>query len=105
MKRFFVVLVAACFAFALAGGAMASPAAKKVEYDGKGKGKVVFDGKTHAAAGLKCADCHSKPKLFGMKKSELKMSDMKAGKSCGACHDGKKTFAIKECAKCHIQQK
>jgi len=103
MKRFFIVLVAACFAFALAGGAMAVGPGKKVEWDEKTQGKVVFDGKAHADAGLKCNDCHTK--IFKMKKSEHKMADMQAGKECGACHDGKKSFGVKadakECAKCH----
>ena len=103
MKRFFVVLVAACFVFALAGGAMAVGPGKKVEWDEKTQGKVVFDGKAHADPGLKCADCHTK--IFKMKKSEHKMADMQAGKECGACHDGKKAFSVKadakECAKCH----
>lgn len=101
MKRFFSIIVAVCFLFSLAAFAMASGPAKKVEYDGGGSGKVVLDGKSHAAAGLKCAACHSKPKLFGMKKSALKMAEMKDGKSCGACHDGKQSFAVSECAKCH----
>lgn len=101
MKRFFSIFVAVCFLLSLAGLAMAQGPGKKVEYDEKTQGKVVFDGKVHADAGLKCADCHSKPKLFTMKKSELKMADMKAGKSCGACHDGKKAFSVSECAKCH----
>ena len=105
MKRFFIVLVAACFVFALAGGAMAVGPGKKVEWDEKTQGKVVFDGKAHKDAGLNCADCHTKPKLFAMKKSEHKMADMQAGKFCGACHDGKKSFSVKadakECDKCH----
>lgn len=101
MKRVFSIVVAACFLFSVAGLVMAQGPGKKVEYDEKTNGKVVFDGKSHADAGLKCADCHTKPKLFGMKKSALKMADMNAGKSCGACHDGKKAFGVKECAKCH----
>ena len=101
MKRLFSVVVAVCFLLGLAAFAMAQGPAKKVEYDGGASGKVVFDGKTHADAGSKCADCHSKPKLFGMKKTALKMAEMKDGKSCGACHDGKKAFAVTECAKCH----
>ena len=99
MKRFFIFVVVACFFFSIAGLAMAQGSGKKVEYDEKTTGKVVFDGKTHADAGLKCNDCHTK--IFKMKKSELKMADMKAGKSCGTCHDGKKAFNVTECAKCH----
>ncbi len=101
MKKFFIMVVAACFVLSLAGGALAVGTGKKVEWDEKTTGKVVFDGKSHADAKLKCADCHTKPKLFPMKKGAHKMDDMKAGKSCGACHDGKKAFAVSECAKCH----
>ncbi len=65
---------------------------------------MVFDGKTHADKGLKCADCH--PGNFKMKKGDavLTMKDMEAGKNCGACHNGTKAFGVKEatsCAKCH----
>ncbi len=101
MKRLFVFAVAVCFIFTFAGLAGAVAPGKKVEYDEKTTGKVVFDGKSHATAGTKCAACHTSPKLFGMKKSKLNMADMKAGKSCGACHDGKKAFGVAECAKCH----
>jgi c(7)-type cytochrome triheme protein len=101
MKRFMVMVFAGCFLFAIAGGALAVGTGKKVEFDEKTTGKVIFDGKAHADTGAKCADCHSKPKLFEMKKVSLKMDDMKAGKSCGTCHDGKKAFGVSECAKCH----
>src|SRR5574340_971610 len=86
MKRFFIFAVIACFIFSIAGVAMAVGTGKKVEYDEKTTGKVVFDGKAHADAGLKCNDCHTK--IFKMKKSPNKMADMKAGKSCGTCHNG-----------------
>jgi c(7)-type cytochrome triheme protein len=70
------------------------------------KGKVTFDGKIHADKGLKCADCHSKPKLFEMKKGgdKISMAAMNEGKFCGSCHDGKKAFSVKaaaDCVKCH----
>jgi c(7)-type cytochrome triheme protein len=98
MKKFFVFAVAVCFVFSLTGLAMAVGKGKKIEYDEKTTGKVVFDGNTHAAS--KCKDCHPTP--FKMKKgAKLTMADMKAGKSCGTCHDGKKAFGVKECAKCH----
>ncbi|HEY5292754.1 MAG TPA: cytochrome c3 family protein [Burkholderiales bacterium] len=84
--------------------AVASPG--KLEFAGGPMGKVTFDGKVHADKGLKCADCHTKPKLFEMKKGKdkLTMADMNAGKFCGACHDGTKAFSVKapaDCAKCH----
>ena len=87
------------------GSAMATPPGKTVEFTTP-MGKVTFDGKVHADKGLKCPDCHTKPKLFEMKKGadKMKMADMNAGKYCGACHDGKKAFSVKtpaDCVKCH----
>ncbi len=87
------------------GNALAVPAGK-VEFAGGALGKVTFDAKVHADKGLKCADCHTTPKLFEMKKGKNKitMADMNTGKFCGACHDGKKAFSVKapaDCVKCH----
>lgn len=86
------------------GNVMAVPAGT-VEFASP-MGKVTFDAKVHADKGAKCADCHTKPKLFEMKKGKdkLTMKDMNEGKFCGACHDGKKAFGVKapaDCAKCH----
>ena len=87
------------------GNVMAVPPGKTVEFASP-KGKVIFDGKAHADAGLKCADCHIKPKLFAMKKGgdKITMAAMNEGKFCGACHDGNKAFSVKapaNCVKCH----
>jgi len=87
------------------GNVMAVPSGKTVEF-ASAQGKVTFDGKVHADKGLKCADCHTKPKLFEMKKGggKMTMAAMNEGKSCGACHDGKKAFSVKapaDCVKCH----
>jgi len=105
MKKFFVLALVVVVTLAMAASAFAVPAGKTVEFDGKGAGKVVFDGKIHADKGLKCADCHQSG-LFKMKKGgdTLTMKDMEAGKNCGACHNGTKAFATKDaasCAKCH----
>ncbi len=86
--------------------ALATPAGKNVEFEGGSAGKVVFDGKVHADKGAKCADCHTNPKLFAMKKGadKITMADINAGKSCGSCHDSKKAFKASDaanCAKCH----
>ena len=87
------------------GTVLAAPPGKTVEYEGGGKGKVVFDGKVHADKGLKCPDCH--PKTFAMKKgAAMKMADMGEGKFCGACHNGTRAFKANDdanCAKCHKQ--
>ena len=87
------------------GNIMAVPPGKTLDYSSS-KGKVTFDGKAHAGKGLKCADCHTSPKLFQMKKGadKMTMAAMNDGKFCGACHDGKKAFSVKaaaDCAKCH----
>lgn len=105
MKKFFVVAIVVVMTFVMSVAAFAVPAGKTVEFDGKGAGKVVFDGKTHADKGLKCADCHQSG-LFKMKKGGevLTMKDMEAGKNCGACHNGTKAFSVKDaasCSKCH----
>jgi len=87
------------------GNVMAVPPGKTLEFASP-MGKVTFDGKVHADTGLKCADCHSKPKLFEMKKGgdKMTMAAMNEGKFCGTCHDGKKAFSVKapaDCVKCH----
>src|SRR6185295_15786274 len=87
------------------GNVLAVPTGKTVEFASP-RGKVIFDGKVHADKGLKCADCHTKPKLFEMKKGgdKMTMAAMNEGKFCGTCHDGKKAFSVKapaSCVKCH----
>jgi c(7)-type cytochrome triheme protein len=108
MRKFLVVALVVVVTFAMSVSAFAVPAGKTVEFDGKGAGKVVFDGKMHADKGLKCADCHQSG-LFKMKKGGevLTMKDMEAGKNCGACHNGTKAFGVKDaatCAKCHVKK-
>lgn len=104
MKFSAMVAASAALMFS-AGSVLAVPPGKVVEFDSP-NGKVIFNGKVHADKGLKCADCHTKPKLFEMKKGGDKktMAAMNEGKFCGACHDGKKAFSVKapaDCAKCH----
>ncbi len=87
------------------GSVMAVPPGKTVELASP-MGKVTFDGKVHADKGLKCADCHVKPKLFEMKagKDKITMAAINEGKFCGACHNGTKAFSAKapaDCVKCH----
>lgn len=87
------------------GNVMAVPSGKTLEFVGS-RGKVTFDGKVHADKGLKCANCHIKPKLFEMKKGgeKITMAAMNEGKFCGTCHDGEKAFSVKtqaDCVKCH----
>jgi c(7)-type cytochrome triheme protein len=105
MKKLSVLVFAVIATLVLALSASAVPSGKTVEFEGKGAGKVVFDGKVHADKGLKCADCHQSG-LFKMKKGAdtITMNDINAGKFCGACHNGTKAFSAKDaanCSKCH----
>jgi c(7)-type cytochrome triheme protein len=108
MKKFLVVALAVAATFMMAVSAFAVPAGRTIEFDGKGAGKVVFDGKIHADKGLKCADCHQTG-IFKMKKGAnlITMKDINDGKFCGACHNGTKAFSAKDaanCAKCHMKK-
>jgi phosphate transport system substrate-binding protein len=83
---------------ALATVAAGTPADRLLRYGGGGEGKVVFDGRTHAAAGLVCNDCHLS--LFATKKEALvTRADHDSGRRCFACHDGKRAPAA--CGGCH----
>jgi len=101
--RLAVIFLTLFVVVAFVGSAFAIGTGKKVEYAGGPNGKVVFDGKIHADAGLKCAECHTK--IWPMKKGEaMKHADMNAGKGCGVCHTGQKAFKIDDqanCGKCH----
>ncbi len=94
------ILVGLIAAVAFSGIATAVPPGKTVEFKVKGMPDVVFDGKVHAAKGLKCNACHTK--VFKMKKGadKITMAAIKQGKFCGACHDGKKAFKADDPAKC-----
>lgn len=99
MKKL-AILVTLLAIVAFIGSALAVPPGKTAEFEGGAMGKVVFDGKTHADAGLKCMDCH--PKIFAMKREVKVTAPHKAGEFCFTCHDGSKAFEFKgNCAKCH----
>ncbi|HUI44897.1 MAG TPA: cytochrome c3 family protein [Nitrospirota bacterium] len=104
MNKGLILTLVVVISLVMAMTAFAVPSGKTVEFTPAGAGKVVFDGKAHATAGLKCSDCH--PGLFKMKKGAdtITMADMNAGKFCGSCHNGTKAFATKDaasCGKCH----
>lgn len=87
------------------GNVMAVPSGRTVEF-ASSMGKVTFDGEVHADKGLKCANCHTEPKLFAKKigSDKITMAAMNEGKFCGSCHDGKTAFSVKsqdDCMKCH----
>jgi phosphate transport system substrate-binding protein len=80
------------------GAALAVPGGKVLFYGGAGQGKVIFDGRTHASAGLACKDCHSA--LFATKKQALiTLADHDSPRACFGCHDGQKAFHA--CGGCH----
>ncbi len=76
-----------------------------IKFTPKGAEPVTFSHETHVnTAKLKCADCH--PKVFPMKKQDIKMAKADHGqpKLCGTCHNGTKAFSQSkeaDCAKCH----
>src|SRR3990172_13159153 len=87
MKKYLVLALVVVVTLAMAVSAFAVPAGKTVEFDGKGAGKVVFDGKVHADKGNKCADCH-KSGLFKIKKGDdvITIKEMESGKKHGGNH-------------------
>lgn len=98
------ILLTVLLIVAFVGSALAVPPGKTLEFAGGAMGKVTFDGKTHADAGNKCNDCHTK--IFQMKKgaATITAADHQPGKFCGSCHDGTKAFAQKgNCTKCHVK--
>lgn len=100
--KFAQFLIAVVAAMAFIGGALAVPPGKTVEFAGGSAGKVVFDGKAHADKGLKCPDCHTKPKIFQMKKGvdKITMATMNKGENCGVCHNGTKAPKSSDAANC-----
>ncbi|MBF0540531.1 MAG: cytochrome C [Nitrospirae bacterium] len=99
------------------GTAFAVPKGKMLEFKHTKDGsKITFSGDIHAAAGLKCNDCHGKvfPSVGDAVKDvkanggpmKIKMDDIFAGKYCGTCHNGTMAFAAakdkkENCIKCH----
>ena len=102
MKKLLVLAISVVM-LAVAMTAYAVPSGKTLEFDPKGSGKVIFSGKVHADAKLKCADCHASG-LFKMKKGAdaITMQAINEGKFCGHCHNGKRAFAVTDnCGACH----
>ena len=99
-KTLFIVLLAC--PFLLHGLARAVPSSKEVTWE-TSEGPVVFSGKSHFKAGLRCKDCHDG--IFQKKRGQaMTMKEMDEGKYCGACHNGKKAFSTadkKNCGRCH----
>ena len=69
-----------------------------LNYRGGAQGRVIFDGRTHAAKGLACNSCHSA--LFPTQRTGLiTLQDHSTKTKCWACHDGTQAFST--CASCH----
>jgi len=82
----------------LTGEALAIDGTQALTYRGGAQGRVIFDGRTHAAKGLVCANCHAA--LFDTQKRGLiTMSDHGTDKKCWSCHNGKQAFD--KCDDCH----
>jgi c(7)-type cytochrome triheme protein len=82
----------------LTGTAAATGGGKVLMYGGTGQGKVIFDGRRYAAAGLACAACHTQI-LDMRKRAMITMADRTEGRTCFVCHNGQKALA--DCTKCH----
>jgi c(7)-type cytochrome triheme protein len=92
-------LVAALVAgLSYAGPGFAVDGNNALSYRGGAQGRVIFDGRTHAAKGLVCTSCHSA--LFPTQRTGLiTMQDHSTQTKCWACHDG--TKASSTCTACH----
>jgi phosphate transport system substrate-binding protein len=96
--KILITAVVALQLLAIAEMAGATYADKLIAYGGGGQGKVIFDGRTHAAAGILCNECH--PALFATRKQALlTLADHDKPNGCFACHNGIRAFY--ECGKCH----
>jgi len=102
MRKMLVLLAAALFVCSTV--ALAVPPGKTLEFSKSPMGKVIFSGKIHGDAGVKCAECHN-PETFPKMKFgtvDIKMDAIYAGKLCGKCHNGTRAFAAKtSCNRCH----
>lgn len=92
-------------AFAVAPQAYAIGGDQALVYRGGARGKVVFDGRVHAAKGFDCKTCHTsfegtdKVLFVTRKTAEITRADHDTDTKCFACHDGEKVFAT--CGGCH----
>jgi phosphate transport system substrate-binding protein len=92
------IVLAALFCLVAGGASFATGDGKVLLYGGAGQGRVVFDGRVHAAKGFNCNDCHLQ--LFATRKqARITMDDHSSNRSCFACHNGEKAF--NDCDKCH----
>lgn len=90
-------------ALAAAPAAVATDGNTTLVYRGGSRGKVLFDGRIHAAQGITCNTCHAA--LFDTHKSGLiTEADHDGQGKCFACHGGDKPGmpkATSNCKDCH----
>ncbi|SHJ28411.1 c(7)-type cytochrome triheme domain-containing protein [Malonomonas rubra DSM 5091] len=104
MKKILILLAVAIFCASAV--AVAVPPNKTLEFTDSSMGKVLFSGKVHADAGIKCMECHNKGMFPKMKKGtvDITMAEIYSGKLCGVCHNGKRAFEAKaSCNRCHVK--
>jgi phosphate transport system substrate-binding protein len=100
MKAILALALAVALALGtiFAGPAAAIDGTNALTYRGGTQGRVIFDGRTHAAKGLVCTNCHSA--LFDTaRRGLITMSDHGTDKKCWSCHNGKQAFD--KCDDCH----
>ncbi len=88
------------------GVVLAVPPGRVLEFSESPMGKVVFDGKIHQEADLKCKECHNDQMFPKMKQGTVKitMAEIYAGRLCGVCHNGERAFGTQgNCNRCHIK--
>lgn len=101
MKRVGIMIAAVVLAAGLAGRALAVPPGLAIEFDGKGEGKVAFEGAKHTGKGMHCSNCHMDI-FYVSRNSQITRADHKRKVACFTCHDGERAFAArKNCERCH----
>lgn len=79
----------------------AVPPGLTLQFVNEDAGTVVFSGKAHADAGLRCANCHLSP--FDVSRAaEIRRADHRSDQFCFGCHDGNTAFGQRgNCSQCH----
>jgi c(7)-type cytochrome triheme protein len=99
--KILVVILAVALASGVVTIAQAVPPGLTVEFDGKGEGRVVFSGTTHADEDMHCTSCHM-AKFDVSRAAQISWADHRADQFCFTCHNGERAFAARRnCAQCH----
>lgn len=106
MKSVFFLTVCCLSILLLPSVSLSVPPGKSITFPGGSAGEVIFNGKSHADAGKRCGDCHTK--IFNMKKGSAKidMSKHNSDDYCAKCHSyDMRTSGSNNCMKCHKSYK